>query len=43
MVFTIIKRQDLSHAIGIIKKFHPNSRKYIFSYNKKFYQEIYDK
>lgn len=25
MVFTIIKRQDLPHVIGIIKKFHPNA------------------
>lgn len=25
MVFTIIRRQDLSHVIGIIKKFHPNA------------------
>jgi uncharacterized protein YebE (UPF0316 family) len=25
MVFTIIKRQDLSHVIGIIKQFHPNA------------------
>jgi len=25
MVFTIIKRQDLSHVVGIIKKFHPNA------------------
>ena len=25
MVFTIIKRQDLSHVIGIIKDFHPNA------------------
>jgi uncharacterized protein YebE (UPF0316 family) len=25
MVFTIIKRQDLSHVIGIIKNFHPNA------------------
>jgi uncharacterized protein YebE (UPF0316 family) len=25
MVFTIIKRQDLSHVVGIIKQFHPNA------------------
>ena len=25
MVFTIIKRQDLPHVIGIIKEFHPNA------------------
>jgi len=25
MVFTIIKRQDLPHVIGIIKQFHPNA------------------
>jgi uncharacterized protein YebE (UPF0316 family) len=25
MVFTIIKRQDLTHVIGIIKDFHPNA------------------
>jgi uncharacterized protein YebE (UPF0316 family) len=25
MVFTIIKRQDLPHVIGIIKDFHPNA------------------
>jgi uncharacterized protein YebE (UPF0316 family) len=25
MVFTIIKRQDLKHVIGIIKDFHPNA------------------
>lgn len=25
MVFTIIKRQDLLHVVGIIKKFHPNA------------------
>ena len=25
MVFTIIKRQDLNHVIGIIKDFHPNA------------------
>jgi uncharacterized protein YebE (UPF0316 family) len=25
MVFTIIKRQDLTHVVGIIKKFHPNA------------------
>jgi len=25
MVFTIIKRQDLSHVIGIIKQFYPNA------------------
>jgi uncharacterized protein YebE (UPF0316 family) len=25
MVFTIIKRQDLTHVIGIIKNFHPNA------------------
>ncbi|NMB79890.1 MAG: DUF2179 domain-containing protein [Methanomicrobiales archaeon] len=25
MVFTIIKRQDLSHVVGIIKEFHPNA------------------
>ena len=25
MVFTIIKRQDLNHVVGIIKKFHPNA------------------
>jgi uncharacterized protein YebE (UPF0316 family) len=25
MVFTIIKRQDLPHVVGIIKQFHPNA------------------
>ena len=25
MVFTIIKRQDLPHVIGVIKQFHPNA------------------
>jgi uncharacterized protein YebE (UPF0316 family) len=25
MVFTIIKRQDLVHVVGIIKQFHPNA------------------
>ncbi|MEI7856231.1 MAG: DUF2179 domain-containing protein [Methanomicrobiales archaeon] len=25
MVFTIIKRQDLAHVVGIIKQFHPNA------------------
>ena len=25
MVFTIIKRQDLTHVVGIIKTFHPNA------------------
>jgi uncharacterized membrane-anchored protein YitT (DUF2179 family) len=25
MVFTIIKRQDLAHVVGIIKEFHPNA------------------
>jgi uncharacterized protein YebE (UPF0316 family) len=25
MVFTIIKRQDLLHVVGIIKQFHPNA------------------
>jgi uncharacterized protein YebE (UPF0316 family) len=25
MVFTIIRRQDLGHVVGIIKKFHPNA------------------
>ena len=25
MVFTIIKRQDLEHVVGIIKQFHPNA------------------
>jgi uncharacterized protein YebE (UPF0316 family) len=25
MVFTIIKRQDLGHVVGIIKQFHPNA------------------
>jgi uncharacterized protein YebE (UPF0316 family) len=25
MVFTIIKRQDLTHVVGIIKQFHPNA------------------
>jgi len=25
MVFTIIKRHDLSHVVGIIKQFHPNA------------------
>jgi hypothetical protein len=25
MVFTIIKRQDIPHVVGIIKKFHPDA------------------
>ncbi len=25
MVFTIIRRQDLTHVVGIIKEFHPNA------------------
>ena len=25
MVFTIIRRQDLTHVVGIIKQFHPNA------------------
>jgi uncharacterized protein YebE (UPF0316 family) len=25
MVFTIIRRQDLAHVVGIIKEFHPNA------------------
>jgi uncharacterized protein YebE (UPF0316 family) len=25
MIFTIIRRQDLSHVVSIIKKFHPNA------------------
>ncbi|MDO9327078.1 MAG: DUF2179 domain-containing protein [Methanoregula sp.] len=25
MVFTIIKRQDIGHVVGIIKQFHPNA------------------
>lgn len=25
MVFTIIKRQDLAHVVGIIKRYHPNA------------------
>jgi len=25
MVFTIIKRQDLPHVVGIIKQFHPTA------------------
>jgi len=25
MVFTIIKRQDLQHVVGIIKHYHPNA------------------
>jgi uncharacterized protein YebE (UPF0316 family) len=25
MVFTVVKRQDLPHVVGIINKFHPNA------------------